>query len=562
MVRALVALALLAAPGTALGAVPQGNLVQNPGGEAIQGADSETAVVPPPEWGTTSNFTAVRYGTTSFPVSASGGEVNFLAGGPSNAGSQAEQVIEVPEAAAEIDAGRVSVRLSALLGGFDTQEDNATVTAVLEDESADTTFATLQVGPVTAADRSNATTLVPRSTAVVVPSGTRRIRVTITATRVGPGSYNDGYADNVAVELTEHEQPPGDVTPPETTITSGPPNGTAVTDTPPTYEFASDEPGSTFECRAYDPGSPAAFNASRVFNPCTSPYTAADATERVGITQFEVRAVDAAGNADSSPAERRVIDHGPDGPPPEPSRCRMVAVDRAHGRLLPGCRLARIKHGEVPCVNVNSAQEEKCDFRRGRTGKWLESRRGPDFAMVGDSLSRDGDRRGNFIVAAKRSGAETVPCRKPPVSAADTAGRVAEGTELAGTCVVEDLGTDYNALSAEWGWSPLWNYATIPVCARTGGDHPDFAEVVEDLGGGILCYSGPGAGLNDTGGTERDWLGEYFHGSEFCHYIVTGHFEVPAAKRPATRSYPAPGSVNMNSPLLWRPVNPNVRIAN
>jgi hypothetical protein len=563
MVRALVALTLaLAAPGSAFGAVPAGNLVQNPGGEAIQGADSETAVVPPPEWGTTSNFTAVRYATTTFPASAPGGKVNFFAGGPSNASSLAEQVIDVSGAGAEIDAGRVSVRLSALLGGFDTQQDNATVTAELEDEHADTTLGTLQVGPVTAADRSNATTLVPRSTAVVVPAGTRRIRVTITATRVGPGSYNDGYADNVAVELTEHEDPPGDVTPPETTITSGPPSGTAVNDTAPTYEFTSDEPGATFECRAYDPGSPVAFNASRVFNPCSSPFTAVDAVGRTGITQFEVRAVDPAGNADSSPAERRVIRHPGGEPPPEPSRCRMVRVDRAHGNLLPGCRLARIRHGEVPCVNVNSAREQKCDFRRGRTGKWLESARGPDFAMVGDSLSRDGDRRGNFIVAAKRSGAETVPCRKPPeASAADTAGRVADGTELAGTCVVEDLGTDYNALSAEWGWSPLLNYATIPVCTRSP-DHPDFAEVVEDLGGGILCYGGQGAGLNDTGGTERDWLGEYFDGSEFCHYIVTGHFEVPAAKRPATRSYPAPGSVNMNSPLLWRPVNPNVRIAN
>jgi hypothetical protein len=215
-------------------------------------------------------------------------------------------------------------------------------------------------------------------------------------------------------------------------------------------------------------------------------------------------------------------------------------------------------------VNINSANPAKCDFRRGRTGKWLESARGPDFAMVGDSLSRDGDRRGNFIVAAKRSSAETVPCRKPsPVSAADTAGRVAEGTELANTCVVENLNTDFNALSSLYGWAPLLNWATLPVCSiNPPGSHPDSPELVEVLDGGVFCYSGVGAGMNDSNGAERDFTGDYYTGSEHCHYIVTGQLEVPAAKRPATKSLPAPGRVNPKTPILWRPVNPNVRIAN
>jgi hypothetical protein len=82
------------------------------------------------------------------------------------------------------------------------------------------------------------------------------------------------------------------------------------------------------------------------------------------------------------------------------------------------------------------------------------------------------------------------------------------------------------------------------------------------LDDGIVCYSGAGAGMNDTNGTERTYYGDYFNGSEFCHYIVTSHLEVPAAKRPATKSYPAPGRINPKSPILWRPVNPNVRIAN
>ena len=41
--------------------------------------------------------------------------------------------------------------------------------------------------------------------------------------------------------------------------------------------------------------------------------------------------------------------------------------------------------------------------------------------------------------------------------------------------------------------------------------------------------------------------------------IVSNGAEVPAAKRPETLSYPAP-AVNPNSPIVWRPVDPNVEI--
>jgi hypothetical protein len=186
--------------------------------------------------------------------------------------------------------------------------------------------------------------------------------------------------------------------------------------------------------------------------------------------------------------------------------------------------------------------------------------------MVGDSLSRDGDRRGNFIVAAKRSAAETVPCRKPPaVSAADTSGAIGAGTELATTCVVEEIGAPWNALFA-YGYYPLGNHATLPVCSSNDPDtnpHPDNAYEFEAMGDGVFCYTGYSAGLNDINGTERGLDGLYRTGEEHCHYIVMpGGFEVPAAKRPATRSYPFPGSVNPKTPIVWRPVNPNLRIAN
>jgi lysophospholipase L1-like esterase len=80
-----------------------------------------------------------------------------------------------------------------------------------------------------------------------------------------------------------------DRTPPQTEITSGP--GAFVTEGSVAFAFAS-EAGATFEC-SFDGGS---------FAPCASPY------ERSGLPDrdytFAVRAVDAAGNPDPSPATR------------------------------------------------------------------------------------------------------------------------------------------------------------------------------------------------------------------------------------------------------------------
>ena len=57
-----------------------------------------------------------------------GGGTNFFAGG--NTGPSAgSQTIDVSGAAAEIDAGGVTATLSGLLGGFDGQDDRATLSA-------------------------------------------------------------------------------------------------------------------------------------------------------------------------------------------------------------------------------------------------------------------------------------------------------------------------------------------------------------------------------------------------------------------------------------------------
>ena len=211
---ALVAAFLVVSGGaTARAAVPSGNLIVNGGAEAGTGsADSvTTAPVPIPGWTTTANFTEHTYdpaGSANFPdagaSAAIGGGSQFFAGGPANgAGNSVEtatQTVDASTAAAQIDAGGVVATLSADLGGFASQEDQAAVAAAFLGAAGQQTGA-LTVGPVTAEDRSNTTELLARTGAIAVPKGTRTIRVTIAATKFA-GAYNDAYVDNVSLSLT------------------------------------------------------------------------------------------------------------------------------------------------------------------------------------------------------------------------------------------------------------------------------------------------------------------------------------------------------------------------
>jgi hypothetical protein len=81
-----------------------------------------------------------------------------------------------------------------------------------------------------------------------------------------------------------------DTTPPESTIVSGP--SSTVSSTSASFTFSSSESGSTFECRL-DGGA---------YGSCTSPISYANLSN--GSHTFEVRATDAAGNTDATPASR------------------------------------------------------------------------------------------------------------------------------------------------------------------------------------------------------------------------------------------------------------------
>jgi hypothetical protein len=200
---ATVAAALVfAAPAAA--ALPAGNLVVNPGAEAAEGAASSSTQLPLPGWTVESTFTAVKYGAPNFLTVEDGtrlrGGANFFAGGPGGQVSAASQTIDLSGAARDIDAGAAIASLSALIGGYANQEDSATVSVTPLNSSSIGIAPATTIGPVAQAERAATTNLLPRSTTITLPAGTRKLSVRITATRAS-GNYNDGYVDNVNVSF-------------------------------------------------------------------------------------------------------------------------------------------------------------------------------------------------------------------------------------------------------------------------------------------------------------------------------------------------------------------------
>ena len=86
-------------------------------------------------------------------------------------------------------------------------------------------------------------------------------------------------------------------TPPETSITSGPAEGSSTTSNSATFGFSSDEQGSTFQCQLNKDGA-----VVEPFAACTSPKSYSNLSP--GNYKFEVKATDSDGNVDLTPASR------------------------------------------------------------------------------------------------------------------------------------------------------------------------------------------------------------------------------------------------------------------
>jgi hypothetical protein len=113
-----------------------------------------------------------------------------------------------------------------------------------------------------------------------------------------------------------------DTVAPDTTLLSGPAAGSTSPSDSATFTFSSPQSGATFQCRI----------DAEAFSACTSPHTRSALAN--GDHTFQVRAVDAAGNADGSPASRtwtvNDLDRDGDGIP-RPADC-----DDGNATIRPG----------------------------------------------------------------------------------------------------------------------------------------------------------------------------------------------------------------------------------
>ena len=185
-----------------------GNLLVNGGFEQGPGGRLPAEAPNIPGWTTIGGMTFLRYGIaphfgflTWKDAPRHGGGSNFLWGGDSTgfAGvTEASQTVVVSGSAAAIDAGRTTATLSADLGGGLAYADNMSGTAEFLDASG-SALGTLAIGPVTAADRRNVTSLLRRAGSAPVPVRTRRIRVTLTSR--DNDRYSSAIADNVNLTL-------------------------------------------------------------------------------------------------------------------------------------------------------------------------------------------------------------------------------------------------------------------------------------------------------------------------------------------------------------------------
>ena len=113
------------------------------------------------------------------------------------------------------------------------------------------------------------------------------LRVNISAL-LEPDADGDGFGDETQDKCPTDPSEQGDCTPPKTTITKGPPNKTKKHRVK--FKFKSSESGSSFECKL----------DKKKFKPCNSPKKYKRLKK--GGHKFKVRATDAAGNTDPSPA--------------------------------------------------------------------------------------------------------------------------------------------------------------------------------------------------------------------------------------------------------------------
>lgn len=179
------------------------NAIANGGGEADMGSDGE--VIEVTCWDRTEGcFTVMNYedGYGGFQnVKPPNAGDNLLAGGRScsdgngtSIGIQSLETELVP-IAGDIASGSLEYELSGQLGGWEDQDDSATIEVRFFD-GAGNELDSDAIGPITADDRNGETKFLERTTSGTVPMTTSSIDIVMEADKTG-SSNNDGVADNL-----------------------------------------------------------------------------------------------------------------------------------------------------------------------------------------------------------------------------------------------------------------------------------------------------------------------------------------------------------------------------
>jgi hypothetical protein len=255
---------------------------------------------------------------------------------------------------------------------------------------------------------------------------------------------------------------------------------------------------------------------------------------------------------------------------PTVSVCSGVTVAKMYGNNTgdfrnKNARLARINTSTSPwsvsCVLAVDGKHSAttCNFDRS-TQSFIVTSTGEYYAKAGHSIDpQKGAAGGDYAIGTPAKivdGKYVAPCVGG--SGYDSVG-TAYGTELAASCMVETLNVETNTSGYK-----VKNFATLEVWTNSR-PHPDGALLVGEgtvSGYPVYAYASTGAGMNDINGTERDKAGVYYPDEQSCHVTISGGVETMAAKRPATKTWPA--EVNKNSPIRWRPVDSrsSIKIAN
>ncbi len=306
------ALAMAIYAGSATAALPTGNLLTNPAGEAAPTVGAGELRSVPSGW--TQRAPLVEDTQGAYDSCYGGSEVGGVIterdvlekefGEPIHGGARfffagqwglSELTQEVKVSA---EATGAQLLIGGDFGGFSDQQDFATLNAEFLNGSG-TKLAGLGTARVTPSERGNATGFVHREARTNVPAGTAEIRFVLFQERTD-GADNDGYADNLyaTFDATAPAMPtplgdaacpysaPVTPTPPVVTpvsppapavqITKGPPKETAETKAP--FSFTG-TPGGSFECSL--DGGP--------FKPCSSGTDFGPV--QPGDHRFEVREV-------------------------------------------------------------------------------------------------------------------------------------------------------------------------------------------------------------------------------------------------------------------------------